>query len=117
MLTNTHRERNIARVLPQKYVPLDKNLNGSISAVLTKVHTQFDILDKKINRAIKKALDIQVDRIRRFKEHAFPNDSLQERYETFLPYYLNYGQSFFEDLYQHTDPFGKQFLVLEYKKQ
>jgi len=103
--------------LTQKYVPLDKNLNGSISAVVAKVQAQLDILDKKVNRSIKKSLEIQVDRIYSFKEHAFPNDSLQERYETFLPYYLNYGQSFVEDLYQHTDPFGKQFLVLKYKEQ
>lgn len=101
--------------LTQKYVPLDKNLKGSISAVVAKVQAQLDILDKKINRAIKKGLEIQVERIYSFKEHAFPNDSLQERYETFLPFYLNYGQKFFEDLYQHTDPFGKQFLVLKYK--
>ncbi len=103
--------------LSQRYVPLDKNLDGSISAVLAKVHTQFNILDKKINRSIKKGLELRLDRIHSFKEHAFPKDSLQERYETFLPFYLNYGQSFFEDLYQHTDPFGKQFLVLKYKEQ
>lgn len=103
--------------LSEKYAQLDKNLEGSVQSVLAKVTTQFDILDKKINRAVKKGLEIQVDRIYSFKEHAFPNDSLQERYETFLPHYLNYGQQFFEDLYQHTDPYGKQFLVLKYTEQ
>lgn len=101
--------------LSDKYSRLDKNLEGSVQAVLAKVTTQFDVLDKKISRAVKKGLEIQADRIYSFKEHAFPNDSLQERYETFLPHYLNYGQRFFEDLYQHTDPYGKQFLVLKYK--
>lgn len=103
--------------LADKYSKLDKNLQGSVLSALAKAEAQFNILDKKINRSVKKGLELRVDRIQNFKDHAFPNDSLQERYETFLPHYLNYGQSFFEDLYQHTDPFGKQFLVLKYQNK
>lgn len=100
----------------ERYKQLDKNLTGSLLAVSKKMQHQLQVLDKKVDRALKAMLDIEVQRIYSFKEHAFPNDGLQERYETFLPYYLDHGPGLFKDLYQYTDPFGREFLILRYFK-
>lgn len=93
---------------------LDKNLNTSVKAAITKMKQQIEVLDKKIQRSIKTKMAVSIARIQDFKAHSFPNDSLQERYETFMPYYLSYGPALFEQLRKHTDPFGKQFLILKF---
>ncbi|RQO31035.1 bacillithiol biosynthesis cysteine-adding enzyme BshC [Taibaiella sp. KBW10] len=94
---------------------LDHQLHHSAEAVFTKMKKQVLVLEKKILKAVKRKMDDKVQQIRSLKEHTFPNDSLQERYDTFLPFYLTYGQRFFEDLYAHTHPYGTEFLVLQYQ--
>lgn len=98
----------------QQLSGLDQQLHNSTEAVFTKMKKQVLVLEKKVLKAAKRKMEDKVQQIRSLKAHSFPKDSLQERYDTFLPFYLQYGQAFFEDLYRHTDPYGKNFLVLQY---
>ena len=95
---------------------LDGQLHLSAEAVFTKIKKQVEVLEKKVRKAAKRKMADRVQQIQQLKEHTFPKDSLQERYDTFMPFYLQYGQSFFEALYEHTDPYGKEFLVLAYNR-
>jgi uncharacterized protein YllA (UPF0747 family) len=94
---------------------LDGQLHLSAEAVFTKIKKQAEVLEKKVRKAAKRKMADRVQQIQQLKEHTFPNDSLQERYDTFMPFYLQYGQSFFETLHQYTDPYGKEFLILIYR--
>lgn len=95
---------------------LDGQLHLSAEAVFTKIKKQAEVLEKKVRKAAKRKMADRVQQIQQLKEHTFPNDSLQERYDTFMPFYLQYGQAFFEALHQYTDPYGAAFLVLAYNR-
>jgi uncharacterized protein YllA (UPF0747 family) len=99
------------------YATLDKNLISSINAAFTKIEHQMEVIDHKVHRAVKKKLDVAAEQIRTFKAISFPKDSLQERYETFIPFYLSYGSHLFDTLLHNTKPFGDEFLIIKYTKQ
>lgn len=99
------------------YTALDKNLISSIHAAFTKITHQIEVIDQKVHRAVKKNLSIATEQIKTFKSISFPQDSLQERYDTFMPYYLEYGQHLFDTLLNNTKPYGDEFLIIKYTKQ
>ena len=47
------------------------------------------------------------------KEKLFPEDALHERYDSFIPYYLKYGDHFIEHLKEAFDPFDNRLLILK----
>ncbi len=99
--------------LKQKAIALDPTLEGAVGAANARIQHQFDMLEKKMLRAEKRKNQVQMDRITRLREALFPNNSLQERVENFLEYYLTYGPSFFDVIKQGIRPTKNEFLVIE----
>lgn len=99
--------------MKEKCLAIDSSLESSAEAALAKMRHQFKILEQKMIRAEKKNQGIAMQRIENFRLHAFPNESLQERYDSFLAYYLDYGQSFFEVIFKNSLPYGDQFLIVQ----
>ena len=64
-------------------------------------------------RSEKKKMDIQLQRISRLKNVLFPNNSLQERVENFLDYYLDNGMSFLDTIKDGIKPLTPDFLIIE----
>lgn len=101
--------------IQQKAKEIDYTLQDSAAAVLAKINHQFLILEKKMLKAKKRKEGIAMQQIEDLKQHIFPNDSLQERYDSFLEFYLDYGPSYFETLLENTTPFGAEFLIIKSK--
>ncbi|PSK92041.1 bacillithiol biosynthesis cysteine-adding enzyme BshC [Taibaiella chishuiensis] len=95
-----------------KATHIDVTLKSSAEAALTKMRHQLDTIEKKMMRAEKRNMAEQLNQIYKLKNKLFPNGSLQERYDTFMPYYLERGPAFFEDLMTATLPLGNEFLLL-----
>lgn len=95
-----------------KAINIDITLKSSAEAALTKMRHQLDTMEKKMMRAEKRNMAEQLNQIYKLKNKLFPNESLQERYDTFLPYYLDMGPAFFDTLMEATLPFGNQFLII-----
>ncbi len=116
---NTTQEReameNIFKRLEHKAAEVDKTLKRAADAALTKMNKQLTTLEKKMIRAEKRKLSDKVNAIVKLKEIAFPSGKLQERRENFLPYYLQFGEPFFDELLSAMEPFKHQFLVMEEK--
>ncbi len=111
-----HEEQQLIALLQNikdKVVNIDKTLANSTEAVMVKINKQLEILRKKIIRAKKRNIENRISELETIKQHAFPYGKLQERYETFMPQYLQYGDKYFDILLQHTLPYGNQFLVIE----
>ena len=70
-------------------------------------------MQKKLIAAFKKKEELAMQQIDLLRENYFPNNTLQERYENFIPYYLQFGNDLFENILQHITPFGNQFLLLQ----
>lgn len=99
--------------LKQKAVALDPTLRSSAEAALTKIKHQLQVLEKKMYRAEKRKMQTELGRINKLKRLLFPNNSLQERYENFLPYYLQYGKEYIAILKDSMQPLETQFLIIE----
>ena len=95
-----------------KATDINVTLRASAEAALTKMRYQLDIVEKKMMRAEKRNMADQVSQIYKLRNKLFPNESLQERYDTFMPYYLDQGNSFFDTLMEATLPYGNQFLLI-----
>ncbi|RYZ33688.1 MAG: bacillithiol biosynthesis BshC, partial [Sphingobacteriales bacterium] len=96
-----------------KAVNIDITLRASAEAALTKMRHQMDTMEKKMIRAEKRNMAEQLAQIYKVRNKLFPNESLQERYDTFMPYYLEQGSAFFDTLLQATRPYGDQFLLIK----
>lgn len=99
--------------IKQKATEIDATLAGSAEAASSKINYQLKILEKKMFRAVKRKMDVELNRIATLRQTLFPEENLQERYDSFLQYYLSDGSSFFDCLLQGTLPYGDRFLIME----
>jgi uncharacterized protein YllA (UPF0747 family) len=88
-------------------------LRASAEASLAKIKHQLEVLEKKMIRAEKKKMQVQLARISNVKAALFPSNGLQERIENFVSYYLEYGPEYIDVLKEAMQPFRQEFLVIE----
>src|SRR5690606_26249024 len=102
--------------LAQKAEAIDNTLSAAAKAALARMNNQLENLEKKMLRAEKRKMDVQVKRIERLRERLFPHNSLQERTENFIEYFVPYGPAYFDILKDAIDPSQNAFIVLEDKE-
>ncbi len=100
--------------LKAKAINVDKTLGPSSDAVLTRMKHQLDTLQKKMMRAEKRKMQVQLDRLSRLKDELFPNGGLQERVDNFSEYYMEQGESLFDAIVEGIRPLGGEFLILHH---
>ena len=103
----------IMQQLKEKAAKVDVTLRASAEASLAKMRYQLQVLEKKMLRAEKRKMHVQLNRISNLKNALFPANGLQERVENFAGYYLQYGASYFDILKDAIKPFDALFLVVE----
>ncbi|MEY4628726.1 MAG: bacillithiol biosynthesis cysteine-adding enzyme BshC [Bacteroidota bacterium] len=91
---------------------IDKTLVQHVHALETDHLKKLDGLEKKMLKAERKKQAIQLQRIWKLKEELFPNHSLQERVDNFMPYYAQHGQAFIEAVLQHSLGLEQRFGVV-----
>lgn len=91
---------------------IDASLKSNVEAESQKIKNALKTIEEKVIRARKKKNENEVNQMVKLKEKLFPNNSLQERTENFIPFYLRYGTSFFDELLLHIDPFDQRFIIL-----
>jgi uncharacterized protein YllA (UPF0747 family) len=69
-------------------------------------------LAKKLYRIEKVKHETALSQISKIKASFFPNATLQERYDNFIPYYLKYGDNFIKKLKDELNPLDTNFVVL-----
>ena len=67
---------------------------------------------KKLLRAEKKKFEVQRHQLLKLKSQLFPNGSLQERVDNFMPYYAEYGKAFIDAVYKHSPALEQEFVIL-----
>lgn len=104
---------NTLQQLKYKAVNIDVTLGPSAEAALAKISHQLESLEKKMLRAEKKKTQTTMSRIERLKDSLFPNNSLQERVENFMEYYLLLGPEWMDTILNGIKPFDAAFLLIE----
>jgi uncharacterized protein YllA (UPF0747 family) len=66
-------------------------------------------------RIEKKKSESAINQIAKIKKQLFPNNVLQERYDSFIAYYLEDGDNFIKTLKKNFDPLNPNFVVLNLK--
>ena len=93
----------------------DEGLQNSINSQLKKHLKSFKQLEEKLLRLAKKKNKSSLNKISKIKKQLFPDNSLQERYDNFIPFYLNGGDNFIEILKENLNPLNPNFVVLSSK--
>ncbi len=104
---------NVLAALKQKAANVDVTLGPATEAALTRMKREVTELEKKMLRAEKRKLEVEIARIERVKHILFPSGSLQERVENFMEYYLQYGALFFDTIKDGIKPLTLEFLIIE----
>lgn len=99
--------------IKERATKIDTTLRASADAALTKMRYQMHVMEKKMLRAEKRNMADQISQLYKLKNKLFPNNSLQERYDTFMPFYLEKGSVFFDELLKAALPYGDQFVILK----
>jgi uncharacterized protein YllA (UPF0747 family) len=99
--------------LRAKAAAADPTLTQSAEAAILKMKHQLEILEQKMLRAEKRRLHTGLERLARLQAGLFPGGGLAERVENFMPYYLDHGRAFFEELLAAMEPLRGEFLVME----
>ena len=92
---------------------IDPTLVAAVEAENLKVTSSLQTLEDKIMRSSKKKNETEVNQIRKLKEKLFPGGKLQEREDSFLAYYLQWGSAFIDILKDNFNPLEKEFIILE----
>ena len=97
--------------IADKAAAVDATLVKTVWAEHARLLKTLEQLETRLVRAEKQRHETALQQIRQLKEKLFPGQGLQERHDNFLPFYLKYGQGFFELLKANFDPLEKQFVV------
>lgn len=90
---------------------IDKNLNPILSSLKKRHHNDFDILNKKIIKSLKRMDETSINQIRKLHFKIFPNGVEQERYINFSHFYSIIGVELIDKLYSFIDPFEPKYKV------
>ena len=90
----------------------DKGLQKSVLAEQKKQQNSFEKLERKLLKSEKKRHKDSLNQITQLKAKLFPNNSLQERYDNFIPFYLKHGDNFIEILQKELSPLDAKFVIL-----
>ena len=93
----------------------DVGLQNSIMSQQQKQLKYFKQLEDKYLRLAKQKNESSLNQINKIKKQLFPNNSLQERYDNFIPFYLKGGDNFIKILKENLNPLNPNFVVLSPK--
>ncbi len=99
--------------LAEQVSNVDQTLKASVESEKQKLLNSLKSLQEKVIRTAKKKEETELNQINKIKEKLFPQNNLQERIDSVLPYYLKDGKNFIELLKKSFDPFDHSFLVIQ----
>lgn len=91
---------------------VDNTLTSHVVALQAKALKPLHELEKKLLRAEKRKFEAQERQLTAVKNTLFPNNSLQERVENFMPFYAKWGKEFLQMIYDHSLALEQQFVVI-----
>jgi len=98
--------------LYRKATAIDPTISKSVAGENQKQLNAIKSLEEKIIRAEKKKHEISIQQIQKLKDKFFPGGTLQERHDNFIPFYLEHGETFFDDLLKTFEPVSTKFHFL-----
>lgn len=101
--------------IQEKAVAVDKSLEGFVGAEASKAQKSLDNIQKRIKKSEERKHETTLKQVDSLKEKLFPGNSLQERTDNFLNFYIN-DPDFISRLVKQFDPFDFRFYILSYNE-
>jgi bacillithiol synthase len=98
--------------LKRKAAAVDQTLVQHIDAMHARLQKQIATAGKKLLRAEKRKFETETNQLRYIRESLFPDNSLQERVDNFMPWYAKQGPAFIENLYIQSPALDQQFGII-----
>lgn len=95
------------------YRQLDPTLATTVDAERQKILNSLKNLEEKAKRLLKKKNETVVSQVKALKEQLMPGGNLQERTDNILSYCNGDPETFIDHIVRNTDPFEKNFILLE----
>jgi hypothetical protein len=92
---------------------IDFSLSQSTESLNKRVEHQLEQFSKKLIRAQKKKLLVEISRLHNIWSMIYPMGTLQERRETLHTFIIQQSQSIIVDLYIHSNSLNSEFLILQ----
>lgn len=106
LLEITERLNSIAR-------SIDFSLSQSTESLNKRIEHQLEQYSKKLIRAQKRKLLVEISRLRNIWSMIYPMGTLQERKESLHPFIIKHSRSIIMDLHKHSNPLNSEFLILQ----
>jgi uncharacterized protein YllA (UPF0747 family) len=91
---------------------VDDTLTTHVAALQTRAIKPLHELEKKLLRAERRKYEVEKRQLSAVKNALFPNNSLQERVDNFMPYYARMGKDFFKAVYDNSLTLEQKFTVI-----
>ena len=86
---------------------------ASLNALNQKTNNSLNDLEKKIIKNLKNNKADKINHINKLKALLFPENNLQERYDSFVMAYSKFGDNFIKNLISSLDPLDTNFVILD----
>ncbi len=96
----------------KKALTIDPTLEKAVLAEKAKAMQSLDMIEAKLMKSEKQKHETSLNQIRNITQKLFPNGGLQERVDNFLPYYIKYGEAFFDVLSHNLNPLNNGMVVI-----
>ena len=93
----------------------DSSFLGAVNAQKKKQLNGIDKLEKRLLKAQKRKMSSIENDLKYIHKEINPDSIFQERKINFIDFYLQYGDTFFQNLFDSIDLFEKKFWVLDLK--
>lgn len=103
---------SIFNKMSQKIKKTDASLEANLAAIQVQLNNALEKLETKLLRSEKQKQESIINQIKKLQERLYLPDSLQERKENFMSFYLRQGKGFFDFLVKNLNPLNKEFLVI-----
>jgi len=100
--------------IEQKASKIHPSLKASALAMGARFKHQTNQFSLKLIREAKRKERIGENRIEQLFKYVYPNGKLQERQESLLTYFHEFGSGFIDDLIESQDPTGNSFVLMFY---
>lgn len=94
---------------------VDSTLEKHVDALKLQTVQRLQELEKKMLRAEKRKFTDQQRQIHAIKEHLFPGNGLQERYENLSYFYAKWGKEFIQLLFEKSLSLEQEFVIIQEK--
>jgi bacillithiol synthase len=91
---------------------LSSSMQKSVEAHFVKSQKIQARLQQKIIAAYKKKEEVQMKHLEQLHNSLFSGKTLKERKENFIPYFVENGQEFLDNIYEGISLFGNEYVVM-----